>query len=138
MARMRHLNRAGVQLSLSWPLRNGVARARHLGRAAPPPKENFLIKKGGRGRSMQRVRPREQLSTKLLSDAPTSGDAFKSSSSVELLDVVEGGLWLSTNGFPNSSLLMRQIFTIHNNPTSVLDQVVPLKSGLSFPRGKEH
>ncbi|MED6113542.1 hypothetical protein PIB30_071748, partial [Stylosanthes scabra] len=57
MARTRHLHRAGTRLSLSWLLRNGVLRARHLGRAAAPPTENFLIKKGGRGRAMQRVRP---------------------------------------------------------------------------------
>ncbi|MED6128829.1 hypothetical protein PIB30_101703 [Stylosanthes scabra] len=28
--------------------------------------------------------------------------------------------------------------SIRNNPTSISDQVVPLKSGLSFPRGKGH
>ncbi|MED6227066.1 hypothetical protein PIB30_109761, partial [Stylosanthes scabra] len=48
------------QLLLSWSLRYGVARARNLGRAAAPPKESFLIKKGGRGRTMQSVRPRGQ------------------------------------------------------------------------------
>ncbi|MED6162196.1 hypothetical protein PIB30_068126, partial [Stylosanthes scabra] len=54
MAQTRHLHRADAQLSLSWSLRNGVARARHLGRAAVPPKESFLIKIGGRGHAMQR------------------------------------------------------------------------------------
>ncbi|MED6225490.1 hypothetical protein PIB30_094226 [Stylosanthes scabra] len=58
MARTRHLHRTGERLSLSWSLQNGVPRARHLGRAAAPPKESFLIKKGGRGRTMQRVGPR--------------------------------------------------------------------------------
>ncbi|MED6151180.1 hypothetical protein PIB30_079949, partial [Stylosanthes scabra] len=59
MARTRHLHRAGVRFSLSWSLRNEVAQARHLDRAAAPPTKSFLIKKGGRGRAMQRVRPRE-------------------------------------------------------------------------------
>ncbi|MED6139893.1 hypothetical protein PIB30_088224, partial [Stylosanthes scabra] len=58
MAWTRHLHRAGVRLSPSWSLQNGVARARHLGCAAAPPKESFLIKKGGRGRTMQRGRRR--------------------------------------------------------------------------------
>ncbi|MED6223177.1 hypothetical protein PIB30_071458 [Stylosanthes scabra] len=58
MARTRHLHRVGARLSLSWSLRNGVARARHLGHAAAPPTESFLIKKGGRGRAMQMGRPR--------------------------------------------------------------------------------
>ncbi|MED6177981.1 hypothetical protein PIB30_103301, partial [Stylosanthes scabra] len=57
MARTRHLHLAGVRLSLSWSLRNGVVRARHMGRAIAPPTKNFLIKKGGRGRAVQRVRP---------------------------------------------------------------------------------
>ncbi|MED6151482.1 hypothetical protein PIB30_082966 [Stylosanthes scabra] len=59
MVQTCNLYRAGARLSLSWSLRNGVARARHLGRATVPPKEIFLIKKGGRGRAMQRVRPSE-------------------------------------------------------------------------------
>ncbi|MED6163307.1 hypothetical protein PIB30_078599, partial [Stylosanthes scabra] len=54
MARMRHLHRAGARLLLSWSLRNGVARTRHLGRATAPPKKSFLNKKGGRGCAMQR------------------------------------------------------------------------------------
>ncbi|MED6197720.1 hypothetical protein PIB30_059311 [Stylosanthes scabra] len=39
-------------------------------------------------------------------------------------------------GVVPSALMMRQILMIRNNPTSVSNQVVPLKSGLSFPRGK--
>ncbi|MED6123075.1 hypothetical protein PIB30_045878 [Stylosanthes scabra] len=52
MARERHLHRAGARWSLSWSLRNGVARSRHLDRAGTPSTENFLIKKGGRGRAI--------------------------------------------------------------------------------------
>ncbi|MED6186964.1 hypothetical protein PIB30_071824 [Stylosanthes scabra] len=51
MGRTCHLHRAGARLSLSWSLRNRVVRARHLGHAAAPPTESFLIKKGGHGDS---------------------------------------------------------------------------------------
>ncbi|MED6219861.1 hypothetical protein PIB30_039711 [Stylosanthes scabra] len=37
----------GAPSVLTSPLRNGVARPRHLKRASAPPTENFLIKKGG-------------------------------------------------------------------------------------------
>ncbi|MED6132745.1 hypothetical protein PIB30_021717 [Stylosanthes scabra] len=45
MARARPLHCASARSLLTSPLRNGVARTRHLGRPGAPPTENFLIKK---------------------------------------------------------------------------------------------
>ncbi|MED6212841.1 hypothetical protein PIB30_087308, partial [Stylosanthes scabra] len=87
MAQAHHLHRAGARLSLSWSLRNGVARARHLGRAAMPPKESFLIKKGGCGRAMQRdelQRFREEFVERILYD----GDNYYRHQAIKALNPV--------------------------------------------------
>ncbi|MED6116436.1 hypothetical protein PIB30_100325 [Stylosanthes scabra] len=86
----RHLHRVVARLSLSWSLRNGVARARHLGRAAATPMENFFINKGGRGRAMQRVWSRSQRLFGLL--------AFCAFSLLSLFFLASLGLFLSTLG----------------------------------------
>ncbi|MED6204519.1 hypothetical protein PIB30_009794 [Stylosanthes scabra] len=50
----------GLTVSLSWALRNGVARAHHLGRTGASPTETSPLSKGGRGRAIRRARARGQ------------------------------------------------------------------------------
>ncbi|MED6124266.1 hypothetical protein PIB30_057325 [Stylosanthes scabra] len=50
----------GCVMSLSWALRNGVARAHHLGRACAPATETSILRKGGREHAILRARARDQ------------------------------------------------------------------------------